>query len=209
MTSTASTSKRKFRGRPPSAPPSQTCDSRRNRLRAQASMGRAWSTRKPQRLLPERRELLRGLPAYLSVQVSAACPQACQLPDPRLRTTSGDARHALERFDGILSQMEPSARRRYAEPLGGCAHHPRISESWRPSVAARLRCLSRLGPGLEGWKPKSHLLPPGASDRIDWILSLDASNEATTASCARGHGDGPRDGGTPSCPFPRQGPFQR
>lgn len=136
------------------------------------------------RYLDENQQILRTLPAYLSVQISAACPQACTYcPYPG---TAGDVLNlseymSLDRFKELLKGYSEFAGRGYVNlsPWGEPALHPQISAI----LDALLEYPDLTGvietAGL-GWNRETLArLAEKAAGHLVWIVSLDAHTEET------------------------------
>jgi len=157
------------------------CDSKRNVLLLERLMEagvRGADT--ALEIIPARSDLLRTLPAFVAVQVSGGCPQACALcPWP---AAGGDILSRrdffpLPRFGALMEGLELFAGDAVVDlSLWG---EPSLHPDFPALVDA---VLAR--PGLSlivetsglGWK--AGLLEPLAArhrDRIDWIVSLDAA----------------------------------
>ncbi len=141
-------------------------------------------------LIPERLGLLRTLPAFVQVQVTGGCPQACRLcPWPLV---GGDvlSRRDFASHDGALPR-DAMPRERFAALVTAIADFSGdavidISLWGEPSLHPEVEglveeVLSR--PGLSliietsglGWKPGSFArLASRWGERINWVVSLDA-----------------------------------
>ena len=169
------------------------CDTKRNKEAAEAlyRLG-ARSAIDATSLLAAHPELLRTLPAFLWVQITAYCPQACSYcPYPRI---VGDPRllegfMPVERFSRIMDEAarlcddlvvdlslwgEPSAHPEFVAIVEAAMAHPRFTLivetcgiGWRPGMAEELAV--RWG------------------KRVQWILSLDDPDPAGYAAL-RGKG---------------------
>ncbi|WP_319561756.1 spiro-SPASM protein [Marispirochaeta sp.] len=136
------------------------------------------------RYLHENQQILRTLPAYLSVQISSPCPQVCTYcPYPE---TAGDVLNltehmSLESFNGLLKGYTDFAEKGYVNlsPWGEPALHPQISDILNtileyPNLTGVIETA-----GL-GWKRETLArLAEKAGDRLIWIVSLDAHTEET------------------------------
>jgi spiro-SPASM protein len=169
------------------------CDTRRNTLLCERLLkAGVVDTETALALIPENLGLLRTLPAFIQVQVSGGCPQACLLcPWPLV---GGD----------ILSRRDFMPRRlfsRLMEAVSAFCGDAVIDLSlWgEPSLHPDIEGLVEevLGrPGLSliletsglGWKPGSfERLAARWGGRIDWVVSLDASTPELYAKL-RGEG---------------------
>jgi len=127
------------------------------------------------RLVQEKPELLRTLPAYYSIQIVAGCPQLCAYcPYPRfgIQRTGKQGEMELERFVGLADKIrEFSGDAVLSVSLWGePAYFSRFPEL---AAAVRERSLSLIveTSGV-GWDPASlGQIPVGG---IEWIVSLDA-----------------------------------
>ncbi len=146
------------------------------------------------RVVDEEQEVLRTLPAYLHVQVSEGCPQACAYcPYPRLaeegRTVSGnaadvrslDAAMSVERWRSLMRDAQ-----RFCDDLvvgiglwGEPALHPQIVELVESALAyPNFRVVIETS-GV-GWSADAlSQIARFDTSRIDWIVSLDAAERAT------------------------------
>jgi spiro-SPASM protein len=128
------------------------------------------------RLVQERPELLRTLPAFFAIQIVEGCPQLCSYcPYPKfgIRQTGKQAQMPLERFLGLADRIRDFCAEAVLDvSLWG---EPAYYEGF-PELAAAVR-----DRGLRlvvetsgvGWQGKSLEQVP-AGDYIDWIVSLDA-----------------------------------
>ncbi|MEI6875585.1 MAG: spiro-SPASM protein [Spirochaetota bacterium] len=170
-----------------------SCDTKRNSLLVERLI-EAGVKDAPSALeiIPARPELLRTLPAFVGIQVSGGCPQACALcPWPRV---GGDilARRDFfpaKRFDALMGGLADYAGDALVDLSlwGEPSFHPDF-----PSLVSSV--LSR--PGLSlivetsgiGWAPGIlESIASSHQDSIDWIVSLDA---ATPETYARLRGEG-------------------
>jgi len=135
-------------------------------------------------IIPGRDDLLRGLPAFVSAQVTGGCLQSCRLcPWP---TIGGD----------ILARRDFLPTARFAAMMGGLEAFAGdavvdLSPWGEPSLHPDFPALvdsTLSGPGLSlivetsglGWKDRPlEALASRHAGRIDWILSLDAASPET------------------------------
>lgn len=161
---------------------SLTCDTRRNRMVCERLLALgARDAESVQALVPMNEGVLRTLPAFVSVQVSGGCPQACSYcPYPRF---GGDvlARRdfmAADRFAGLMDQV--------AEYCGDAVIDLSLwgEPAFHPDFQALARSALR-HPGLSlivetsgiGWKDEVlEKLASLADSRVDWIVSLDETD---------------------------------
>ena len=163
---------------------SPTCDTRRNKLAAE----RLWnlgvrSADEASRLLPDRPELLRTLPAFMWVQVAAGCPQACSYcPWPAM---AGDPRRAdghmpAARFRSLMSQAESLCDDLVVDLSlwGEPSMHPEFEEL-AEAVLVRPRFSLIVETSGLGWAPGlAERVSARGGERVNWIVSLDAADEA-------------------------------
>jgi spiro-SPASM protein len=145
------------------------------------------------KLIESEKALLRTLPAYFRVQVASACPQKCSYcPYPALRPDlhASNQLMALADYQALLDKIDALADDAVIDlsPWGEPSLHPEIVSLVSATLAhANFRLVIETS-GL-GWSEQTLLAIkalPG-SERIDWILSLDADNEALYRSL-RGEG---------------------
>lgn len=163
---------------------SPVCDTRRNMdaALALAALGPV-SAAGVVRELPERPELLRTLPAFLWVQVTEGCPQACSycpyplmVGDPRGR----NGFMPLERFESIMAQAEDLCDDLVVDLSlwGEPALHPDFA-GLASAVLARKRFTLIVETSGLGWAPG---LPESVAragrERVHWIVSLDDDDDA-------------------------------
>lgn len=133
------------------------------------------------RLLVERPEMLRTVPAYICLQISSGCPQRCSwCPYPTAPGSGIDRREVMEpeRLSSILDQVvrlcgdAVVGLSLWGEP----ALHPRVAE-----MAAEVLRRPELSLLIEtsgiGWTLSTLDAirdAEGAGERLDWIVSLDA-----------------------------------
>lgn len=160
------------------------CDNKRNKQAAEAlySLG-ARSAADATRLLPAHPELLRTIPAFLWVQITGKCPQACSYcPYPRM---VGDPR-LLEGFmpaDQFRKIMDEAAR--FCDDLvvdlslwGEPSAHPDFTAIVEAVMAQPRFTLIVETSGI-GWKPGlAEGLAVRWAKRIQWIVSLDDPERA-------------------------------
>jgi spiro-SPASM protein len=160
------------------------CDTKRDRLVAEALYGAgARDAESVLKIVPERRDLLRSLPAFYAVQVSSGCPQACSsCPYPKMRPDLLTSRESMpaERFEALMESIA-----RFSDDAvialslwGEPALHPDFLILARSCLSRPLFRLVVETSGI-GWAPelfKALADIPGAS-RIEWIVSLDAWEE--------------------------------
>jgi spiro-SPASM protein len=182
-------------------------DSRRNLilLRALSAAGLSAAS-EAERVLAERPELLRPLPAFYSLQVSGGCPQSCELcPYPRV-SSAQSGKGVLERrdemdpgaFEKLLDDIaafsgdavvdlslwgEPALHSRISDLIEAALRRPEISLivetsgiGWKPGV---LEFVARAAAAAE---PRTNGMAP-----VSWIVSLDAEDPARYARL-RGEG---------------------
>ncbi len=132
--------------------------------------------------LNENQKPLRTLPYYLSVQVTAACPQECSYcPYPSIAgdAIKSDRYMPLESFQNIINQFVSFADTGYVNlsPWGEPSMHPEI-EAIIDAVCSRgLRAvIETSGLGWDGTAVSA--LSEKYGDLITWIVSLDAHSEA-------------------------------
>jgi len=158
------------------------------------------------RVLAERPDLLRGLPAFYSVQVAGGCPQACWLcPYPRVGGVDRE-RGILDRRD----ELEPAVFERFLDEAaafsgdavidislwGECALHSRVEDLVRAVLDRPALSLIVETSGI-GWRPgiaerlaeAASVAPPRVSGAapLTWIVSLDSDDPAIYARL-RGEG---------------------
>ena len=173
-----------------------TADSRRNLLvlRNLAAAGLSAAS-DAERVLAERPELLRPLPAFYSIQVSGGCPQSCELcPYPRFSPAQG-GKGVLERRD----ELDPAVFERLLDDIVAFSGDAVIDLSlWgEPSLHSRIRDLlvavlrrPELSLIVEtsgvGWTPDvvefvaqaaaEAALRTNGMAPVSWIVSLDAED---------------------------------
>lgn len=167
------------------------CDTKRNTLLvnalAQAGVVDAPSALK---LIPERMELLRTLPAFIQVQVASGCHQSCKLcPYPLFAPGAAESGGVTElrlfmgrdKFASVLDQVVALSEDAVIDISlwGEPSTHPDIGGLidevlLRPSLSLIIET-SGLGWGesFEGGLA-ARIKERNASERIDWIVSLDA-----------------------------------
>jgi spiro-SPASM protein len=130
------------------------------------------------RLVQERPELLRTLPAYYSIQIVAGCPQLCAYcPYPRfgIQKTGKQGEMELERFSALADKIRAFSDDAVLSVSlwGEPAYHSRFPEL---AAAARERGLRLIveTSGV-GWDP-GELSQVAAGPGIEWIVSLDADS---------------------------------
>lgn len=181
-------------------------DSKRN-LRLTRSLAEAGmrAAADAERVLVERADLLRTLPAYFSVQVAGGCPQECSpCPYPRFGRKGGAS--VLERRDeldpGVFNRLldrivefsgdavinislwgEPSLHSRVGDLVTAVLQRPELSLivetsgiGWRPGV------LESIAAENQGAAPRANGMEP-----VTWIVSLDAE-DPTRYAALRGEG---------------------
>ncbi|MDR0377688.1 MAG: spiro-SPASM protein [Spirochaetaceae bacterium] len=190
---------------------SLTADSRRNLLlltRFQAASGSVCAAG-VERLIVEKPELLRTLPAFYAIQVSGPCPQACALcPYPRFPWPRGEAVTARRDFmdPACFEELLDAAAAFSGDAVidlslwGELALHPQKMELIRMVLDRRdalsliietsgigwkqeeLETLARM---VQGGRPlRPWTAPPGC---LSWIVSLDAAKKERYGE-ARGPG---------------------
>jgi len=172
---------------------SLTCDTRRNKLVCERLLGLgALDAQSILDLVPANLELLRTLPAYVSVQIAGGCPQACSYcPYPRF---GGDilARRDFMSADMYARLMDEAAQycgdavidlSLWGEPAG----HPDFCALVRSTLRHPELSLIVETSGV-GWREEILEKTAALADnRIDWIVSLD---ETTPDAYARLRGAG-------------------
>jgi spiro-SPASM protein len=174
------------------------CDTKRNALLverlAEAGVSDAATALK---VIPERMELLRTLPAFVQVQVASGCPQSCRLcayPAFGGGPTGGDILSLrrdmeLDKFASVLDQVvdlcedavidislwgEPAMHADIGGIIEEVLDRPGLSLivetsglGWDPKVVDRIASVNAEHSGPLGARAEG-------SGRIDWIVSLDA-----------------------------------
>ncbi len=150
-----------------------------------------------QRGLPEHPELLRAVPAFLSVQVTGGCQQACSYcPYPRFQERVGAGGALLERtdfmtvadFDRLMEEARALCDDLVVDlaPWGEPSRHPDFPALVR-SVMSRPRFRLIVETSGLGWKPGVlEAAAESGEDRVDWIVSLDDPDPAGYASLRGG-----------------------
>jgi spiro-SPASM protein len=162
------------------------CDTKRNTLLvntlAAAGVRDAPSALK---IIPERMELLRTLPAFIQVQVASGCPQACKLcPYPLFApgaSESGGVQNlkadmSRDRFASVLDQVVALSEDAVIDISlwGEPSRHSDIGGLIDEVLARPSLSLIVETSGL-GWDPKLvEALSLRADGRIDLVVSLDA-----------------------------------
>ena len=160
------------------------CDSRRDRLLVERLMeAGVRDEASVLSIVPRRLDLLRTLPAFVQVQVSGGCPQACSLcPWP---TVGGDilARRdymAAGRFASLMDQVEALCGDAVVDISlwGEPALNPEIGDIVREVLGRPALSLIVETSGL-GWdRDVVEGLAALGSTRLDWVVSLDAPEKA-------------------------------
>lgn len=162
---------------------SPVCDSKRNALSAERlwNLG-ARSAADTVRLLPEHPELLRTVPAFMWVQLSEGCPQACSYcPYPLM---VGDPRKLsgympADRFERLMADAEALCDDLVVDVSlwGEPSFHPdfqRIADA----VMARPRFTLIVETSGVGWADGvAESVARKAGARVQWIVSLDDDDD--------------------------------
>lgn len=162
------------------------CDTKRDRLVADALMAAgAAGAADILSLVPGRRDLLRGLPAFFAVQVVSGCPQACaSCPYPKMNPGLLHSRESMpvDRFEALMGAISAFADDAVVDLSlwGEPGLHPDF-----PALARA--CLERprfrlvVETSGVGWAPGAleGVAALDGADRIDWIVSLDALTEGS------------------------------
>jgi len=160
------------------------CDTKRNTLAAE----RLWAlgsrnAKDVMHIVPEHPGLLRTLPAFLWVQVSAGCPQKCSYcPYPAM---AGDPRKleafmSLERFESLMAQAHELCDDLVVDISlwGEPSMHPDF-HGLVEAVMARPRFTLIVETSGLGWAPGSaESIAARWGERIQWIVSLDDADQA-------------------------------
>ncbi|MFA6506855.1 MAG: spiro-SPASM protein [Treponemataceae bacterium] len=182
-------------------------DSKRN-LTLMRGLSRAGLTKAAdaERVLTERPDLLRPVPAFYSIQIASGCPQSCFLcPYPRVSLEQSgktvlERREELEsaRFVKLLDEIVAFSGDAVIDLSlwGECSLHSRIDELIK-SVLDRPSLSLIIETSGIGWKPgvveavaeAAAKAPPRANGLapISWIVSLDAEDPERYAKL-RGEG---------------------
>jgi spiro-SPASM protein len=182
-------------------------DSKRNLILLRGLMSAGLSrAADAERVLKERPDLLRTVPAFYSIQVAGGCPQACSLcPYPRFGVDSA-GRGVLERRDVMDAARFEALLDSIVELSGDAVIDISAwgESSLHPEVA-RLAAAVMERPGLSllietsgiGWKPGTIEAIAEAAARtgprpngmaaVSWIVSLDSSDPSRYAQ-VRGEG---------------------
>jgi len=134
------------------------------------------------RVLQDRAEILRTLPAYFSVQIVEGCPQLCSYcPYPRFRIKAPgkQAEMPLERFQALLAQVKSFCGDAVigVSLWGEPSYHSRIGELVQAVLAEEGLQLVIETSGL-GWSRETLARLSGSqAKRPDWIVSLDAETQ--------------------------------
>ncbi len=151
-----------------------------------------------QRVLSEQPELLRTLPAYINVQISEGCPQACSYcPFPHI---GGDILHKrgempLERWNELIGRVEefcgdavigvslwgePALHSHFVHLAEAVMERPSLSlvvetsgVGWSMPVLQELG--RRFGPLAQDTSSENEGAPAGT--RLSWIVALDADEK--------------------------------
>lgn len=172
---------------------SPLCDTRRNMVSAR----RLWeagvrNAADVVRVLPERLDLLRNLPAFLWVQIAGGCLQSCSYCPYPLMT--GDPRKVdgfmpVASFESIMAQAEALCDDLVVDLSlwGEPSLHPEFPELVE-RVLARPRFTLIVETSGLGWKPGlAERVAASGGSRVQWIVSLDESEE-TGYHALRGDG---------------------
>lgn len=158
---------------------SPVCDTKRNFSAAEALFAEGCrSAEDAVRIVPERAELLRTVPAFLWVQVVEGCPQACSYcPYPRM---AGDPRGKAgfmppERFEALIAEAQALCDDLVVDLSlwGEPALHPDF-KALAESVLKRQRFSLIVETSGIGWKPGvAQAVAAMGGGRVHWIVSLD------------------------------------
>lgn len=161
-----------------------TCDTKRNTLSAERlwALG-ARTASDVTRVLPAHPELLRSIPAFLWVQIAAACPQECSycpypamVGDPRKL----DAVMPVERFEALMAQAHELCDDLVVDVSlwGEPSRHPDF-RGIVGAVMARPRFTLIVETSGIGWATGlAEALAADYGERIQWIVSLDDADRA-------------------------------
>ncbi|HOZ72703.1 MAG TPA: spiro-SPASM protein [Spirochaetales bacterium] len=162
---------------------SPVCDTRRNAQAAERLWKLGGRTAEDAiRILPGHPELLRTLPAFLWVQVSEGCAQACAYcPYPSM---AGDPRGLegfmpVERFERLMADAEALCDDLVVDLSlwGEPSAHPDFPALAR-AVLARPRFTLIVETSGVGWeRGQAESLAAEAGSRAQWVISLDAVDD--------------------------------
>ncbi|MDR0785077.1 MAG: spiro-SPASM protein [Treponema sp.] len=160
-------------------------DTKRNRLLLQRLTEAGFVGANDCRLIEQKPELLRTLPAYYNIQVSVPCPQACALCPYRSDETLEERFMPLERFVELLERIvdfsgdaviglsmwgELSFHPRKLDLIAAVLDKPSLSLVIETSgVGWKIGELETIKAMAEKAEENSETLP-----KISWIVSLDA-----------------------------------
>ena len=171
------------------------CDSKRNSLLVERlAIAGVCDVPSALRVLPANLGLLRTLPSFVMVQVAAGCPQACTLcPYPVFGGNPLAKKGEMHRgnFAALLDQVVELSGDAvidislWGEPSLHSDIYGLIDEVLaRPSLSL---IVETSGIGWRNFASCAAALGPGVSERVDWVLSLDAWSPALYAEL-RGEG---------------------
>lgn len=174
---------------------SPVCDTRRNFMAAR----RLWElgcrgAADVTRLLPAHPELLRTLPAFMWVQITDGCPQACSYcPYPGMvgDPTRLSGFMPVERFSELMAEADELCDDLVVDVSlwGEPSRHPDFRRMAEAALAHPHFTLLVETSGL-GWQPGlAESVAVAGGDRIQWIVSLD-TNDAEAYRSLRGDGFG-------------------
>ncbi|MGO8695945.1 MAG: spiro-SPASM protein [Rectinemataceae bacterium] len=156
------------------------CDSKRDSLLVERLMEvGVRDERSALRIIPERLDLLRTLPAFVQVQIAGGCPQVCELcPYPRFGGEILERGDFLEksRFLSLLDQIEALSGDAVIDLSlwGEPSRHPDIG-SFIDEVLARPGFSLIVETSGIGWnRDLVAALAVRHPERLNWIVSLDA-----------------------------------
>jgi spiro-SPASM protein len=160
------------------------CDTRRDTLAAERlwALG-ARSAVDVTKLLPKHQELLRTVPAFLWVQIAAACPQACSYcPYPAMvgDPTKLDAVMPVSRFEALMAEAHGLCDDLVVDVSlwGEPSRHPDF-RALAEAVMARPRFTLIVETSGIGWTAGlAEALAARWGERIQWIVSLDDADPA-------------------------------
>ena len=157
------------------------CDTKRNSLLCERLLAAGVSDAESAvRVIPERLDLLRTLPAYIQVQVTGGCPQACSLcPWPLVGGDVLSRRDSMPRarFSSIVVAVSEFCEDAVLDlsPWGEPSLHPDIEGLIDEVLGHEGLSLIVETSGI-GWKPGILAsLAKRWPSRLHWVVSLDTS----------------------------------